>query len=176
MRFQGSNYASAASMILACNWLPHPECIAIRQHVMDDAHALLCSSHAHRATSSPSFLEQNRVQPPRHARLERARNAMTARVRPCLECGRPAAGSRCPEHALPPRGQPHRRARAAVLALATRCAVCGDAPTRDNPLTLGHLRARANGGGLERSNLQAECRRCNLAQGALDRGLAGISR
>lgn len=145
-------------------------CLAIDQHVMDDAYALLCSSNAHRATRSTSFLEPNLVQPPGHARLERARNAMTARVRPCLECGRPAAGSRCPEHALPPRGQPHRRARVAVLAMATRCAVCGEAPTPENPLTLGHLRSRANRGGLEPSNLQAECRRCNLSNGALDRG------
>jgi hypothetical protein len=126
---------------------------------MDDAHTLLCSSHAHRATSSSSFLEPNLVQPPAHARLERARNAMTARVRPCLECGRPAAGSRCPEHALPPRGQPHRRARAAVLASATRCAVCGDAPTPDNPLTLGHLRARANGDRLYAEHMAAKRQR-----------------
>ena len=86
---------------------------------------------------------------------------------PCLRS--PVSGSRCPEHALAPRGYAHRRARAAVLSVATRCAVCGEAPTRDNPLTLGHLKARANGGGLEPSNLQAECRRCNLSQGATDR-------
>ena len=63
-----------------------------------------------------------------------------------------------------------------IVGLEPRCwqrlpvaLVCGDVPTLDNPLTLGHRRARTNGGTLEPSNLQAECRRCNLSHGALDR-------
>jgi hypothetical protein len=67
-----------------------------------------------------------------------------------------------------PRGRPHRRTRAEVLAHATRCAVCGEAPTADNPLTLGHRIARANGGSLDLSNLEPQCRRCNLRIGARD--------
>jgi 5-methylcytosine-specific restriction endonuclease McrA len=55
-----------------------------------------------------------------------------------------------------------------VLAHATRCAVCGEAPAADNPLTLGDRIARANGGSLDLSNLEPQCRRCNLRIGARD--------
>jgi len=59
------------------------------------------------------------------------------------------------------RGHAHRKARAQVLAGATHCATCGCTPTKDNPLTLGHIKARADGGTLDRSNLMAQCARCN---------------
>ncbi len=95
-------------------------------------------------------------------------------LRPCLICGTPAKGSRCAKHALPPRGAAHRRARKQVLAGATVCAECGQPPTPDNPLTLGHVVARAHGGGLEPSNTQAECKRCNLSKG-VGMGAGGVA-
>jgi 5-methylcytosine-specific restriction endonuclease McrA len=92
---------------------------------------------------------------------------MTTPLRPCLTCGRPARGTRCADHRIPPRSsRPHRRARAHVLANATRCHTCGQPPTPGNPLTLGHLVPHSHGGTLDLDNLVAECARCNYSRGA----------
>lgn len=91
-------------------------------------------------------------------------------LRPCAHrgCRRllPHGTTRCPDHQLEPRGWRHQQARKLVLADATRCATCGCLPTPGNELTLGHIVARAAGGGLARANLRAECKKCNYSRGA----------
>ncbi len=57
-----------------------------------------------------------------------------------------------------------------MLADASTCAVRGCTATPDNPLTLGHRLARANGGTLSLENLQPECARCNHTRGATPAG------
>ena len=87
-------------------------------------------------------------------------------MRPCLVCGKPSRASRCAAHQLPPRNTPeYNAARRIVLGNATVCALCGEPPTLQDPLTLGHIKARAHGGGLELSNLQAEHSSCNKRKG-----------
>lgn len=59
-----------------------------------------------------------------------------------------------------------------VLRNATRCAICGMPPTKDDPLTCGHIVARAEyvargyavDDANELSNMQAEHRSCNNAK------------
>ncbi|MER7126761.1 HNH endonuclease signature motif containing protein [Micrococcus luteus] len=63
-------------------------------------------------------------------------------------------------------GWSHQQAARIVLANADRCAVCGGAPTEDNPLTAGHIIARADGGTNDPSNYRAECRTCNYGRRA----------
>jgi 5-methylcytosine-specific restriction protein A len=102
---------------------------------------------------------------------------------PCLGCGKviPPGNSRCPpcrsahsrsrdaqrgtrqERGL---GRDHEVIRAELLATATVCAMCGLPPTPTDPLTAGHIRARANGGTNEASNYQAEHASCNYGKGS----------
>lgn len=97
--------------------------------------------------------------------------------RPCLDCGTPTPGSRCPtcqarktmargtrqQRGL---GRDHELMRAALLSTARVCALCGLPPTATDPLTAGHKVARANGGTNEASNYQAEHASCNYSKGA----------
>jgi hypothetical protein len=81
-------------------------------------------------------------------------------------CGRIIPrGPRCPAHRLPPRGRPHRRLRPQVLAEEALCWRCGKPARRGDPLVLGHVIARAQGGPLERWNVHAEHRSCDARAG-----------
>lgn len=60
----------------------------------------------------------------------------------------------------------HRRLRAQVLAEERLCWICGGPGTPDDPLTLDHVIARANGGTHVRPNGRAAHRSCNSARGA----------
>jgi 5-methylcytosine-specific restriction endonuclease McrA len=55
---------------------------------------------------------------------------------------------------------------AIVLSEEGLCRLCGQPPRPDDPLEVHHLRARADGGGDERSNLAAAHRSCNSKRGA----------
>lgn len=48
-----------------------------------------------------------------------------------------------------------------VVARSSVCAICGEPPTEDNPLTLDHRVPISRGGSSDPSNLQAACRSCN---------------
>jgi 5-methylcytosine-specific restriction endonuclease McrA len=80
-------------------------------------------------------------------------------------CGRLTRTSRCPAHRLPPRGRLHRRVRAQVLAEETRCWLCGDPGSTEDPLTLDHVVPRALGGPTTRANGRAAHLSCNLKRG-----------
>lgn len=111
-------------------------------------------------------------------------------LRPCLgvhgdPCGRLTKGSRCPDHQT----EILRRREAARLPWTTRygndwqrkakrfvgaakaggqgCVYCGQTTDYDqdeqfNPLQAGHIVAREDGGSNDLSNIQLECRRCNV--------------
>jgi hypothetical protein len=92
-------------------------------------------------------------------------------LNPCLECGRPTSGPRCVRHRVR-RESPRRRGgydaeyernRAAVLAGATVCWVCGQPFTADDPPTADHVKLRVDGGGNERGNLAPAHASCNSA-------------
>jgi 5-methylcytosine-specific restriction enzyme A len=92
--------------------------------------------------------------------------------RPCLVCGRPTNGSRCPEHTIERPDWRRRgydaeydRNRRALLAVSTRCAVCGLPSMLNDPLTADHIVPRSEGGGNEQSNLRAVHRSCNQRRG-----------
>lgn len=102
-------------------------------------------------------------------------------LRPCLDCGKPAAGTRCPAHKAQHarerearRGTPsqrgldasHRRQVAALKREAgpiTCCPRCGRPITPANPISGEHAIARAHGG-TEVTGLI--CRSCNSSAGA----------
>jgi 5-methylcytosine-specific restriction endonuclease McrA len=70
-------------------------------------------------------------------------------LRPCITCGRPTSGSRCPAHTLRNGStRSWRRIRAQILALDNyRCQIC------DEPATeVDHIRPVADGGTHHRSN------------------------
>lgn len=50
---------------------------------------------------------------------------------------------------------------AQIVSAARFCAICGEPPTRENPLTLDHRVPISRGGSSDPSNLQAACRSCN---------------
>jgi len=92
--------------------------------------------------------------------------------RPCLDCGRPTLGTRCPEHErayrLPYTTPGYRARRAAVIEAEPWChtaPVCPypDSGTPANPLTADHSVPLAQGGGS--SQLVPLCRRCNGSRG-----------
>ena len=85
--------------------------------------------------------------------------------RMCVVCGRKTKTGRCPEHQLPPRGRPHRRVRAQVLAEESICWLCGKPGTVDDPLTLDHVVPRAHGGPTARANCRAAHSSCNKRRG-----------
>lgn len=100
---------------------------------------------------------------------------MTRARRPCLVCGTPSTGSRCPDHTLPARGRQHRRVRAHVLLEETRCHLCGKPGRADDPLTYDHVIPRSHGGPTIRANGRAAHASCNGRRGANPlRGEGGI--
>jgi 5-methylcytosine-specific restriction protein A len=105
-------------------------------------------------------------------------------LRPCLTCGRPSPGSRCPEHTrarqrardLARSGDPIRVFRRSAAWIrtsrefrATHPAVCMLCGATDRPLTTGHIipLAQCLGSGLELDwgNLRVECTPCQNRQG-----------
>lgn len=95
-------------------------------------------------------------------------------LRPCLTCGEPCEGARCPQHRRPDR-RPSRQQRGydeAWTRLSKRararqpwCLDCGS--TED--LTGDHLHALALGGrrrGLTLADVAVRCRSCNAKRGA----------
>jgi Ribbon-helix-helix protein, copG family len=62
---------------------------------------------------------------------------VSRRLRPCLVCGRPSGGARCPEHAVPRRGWAHERASKQVRLEETSCWICGEPAKPGDPLTGG---------------------------------------
>ena len=99
--------------------------------------------------------------------------------KPCLDCGQPADGNRCPEHQLAntrkreqaragtrnrsyDRGDYRRRA-ALVRAGASRCYLCGEGSKPDDPWQADHLiPIQKNGGG--EGPLLAAHRSCNISR------------
>jgi 5-methylcytosine-specific restriction endonuclease McrA len=90
-------------------------------------------------------------------------------LRACLICGtpfQPTKGntSRCDQHQLRkrPRGRPHRRAAAALIAASDGiCAICGEPFTAADPPVCDHITPLAYGGSDHPTNLQATHRSCN---------------
>lgn len=96
---------------------------------------------------------------------------------PCLICGRPAIGSRCSTHALPPRSRPSPSQRGydykwqALSRLARALSpICADCGALDD-LTADHLRWPA----YTLDDVEVVCRRCNSARGALRGGGSPLS-
>ena len=85
-------------------------------------------------------------------------------LRSCLVCGRPTQRSRCPDHPRP-EARRNQRLRRAVASTAIVCPVCGDYPTRANPMTADHINPQINGGQDTPSNPRPMCRRCNSQRG-----------
>ena len=88
-------------------------------------------------------------------------------ARVCSHPGCPAltSSTRCAAHAMPARGRPHRR-NSSHLAGATRCAVCREPFTEENPMERGHIIPLEAGGTNDPSNYRAECRVCNRGRAA----------
>ncbi len=95
-------------------------------------------------------------------------------LKPCLVCGTPTRGSRCPAHKLTgrPRGNAFEPTRMAVAARdGWTCALCGERidPTLRRPhpraLHVDHETPRAHGGPDTPSNYRATHARCNLRKG-----------
>ena len=97
-------------------------------------------------------------------------------TRPASPCGNPACPKLrpCPDHELPDYrtertvglstaergyGPAWRQLRAQVLAEEPRCQLCGASAT-----DVDHITPKARGGGDERSNLRALCRRCHMQE------------
>lgn len=82
----------------------------------------------------------------------------------CLAgCGRLTTASRCEVCSQPLRRlrRAERSIAAAVVASADVCAICGEPPTADDPLTLDHIVPVSRGGRAEPRNVQAAHRTCN---------------
>ena len=102
---------------------------------------------------------------------------------PCLDCGRPADGSRCPEHATnfdrqrnleatrrrrgqggrPQYSGAHRKQGGRVRAQARECWICGGGPRPNDPWQADHVipvAAKQGGGGV----LAAAHRSCNIGR------------
>lgn len=69
----------------------------------------------------------------------------------------------------------YRKARAQVLANATRCHICGQPPTNTDPLVADHIVPVADNGTDHPSNLRPVHRSCNARRGR-GRGAGGTSR
>ncbi|MGV9536573.1 HNH endonuclease [Streptosporangium sandarakinum] len=105
--------------------------------------------------------------------------------RACLDCGTPTHGNICPpclkvrerkRGTTAQRGLAgdHARMSRHFKAIGATCACpgcswhegpCARLGTPDNPITAGHIVARAKGGTSEPGNYRPECRRCNSAKG-----------
>ncbi len=101
--------------------------------------------------------------PPR--RCSNCRNLYDGKTRYCRPCMRAQDRAR-PTAAQRGLGYDHQKAAAGVLATATVCAVCGGPPTKDDPLTGGHIVDRQLGGTNDPSNYQAEHESCNYGKRA----------
>lgn len=90
------------------------------------------------------------------------------RLSPCLVCGTPSAGPRCPDHrkAQPYSSAEYQAARAQTLSEEDVCWICGLPATVDDPLTADHVVAVVDGGGSGRDNLHAAHESCNKSRGA----------
>lgn len=97
--------------------------------------------------------------------------------RPCLDCGRPTYGSRCPEHTRNLErgksrsrylehkfkyGGDYRARAAAVRAAATRCHICGNGFRADDPWQADHLVQGTGEGGGRSGPLAPAHRSCNI--------------
>ncbi|UUO03631.1 hypothetical protein M4D79_12115 [Mycolicibacterium novocastrense] len=95
-------------------------------------------------------------------------------LRPCLDCGQPATGPRCPEHTIDTKPTAHQRGYdIAWQRLSKRarrlqpfCTDCGS--TED--LQCDHLPSawarKAAGKSIRLQDVEVVCRACNLARGA----------
>lgn len=103
--------------------------------------------------------------------------------KPCIDCGTPTNGTRCPQHETRHRTKVNRtqtltrRARggrpqysgawakqsAAIRNTATTCWLCGDGPRPDDPWQADHLLPAAITGGAPGPALPAH-RSCNIAR------------
>jgi 5-methylcytosine-specific restriction endonuclease McrA len=101
----------------------------------------------------------------RHGQVTRA-------LRPCLDCGRPALGSRCPDHQRPsvPRHRNYRDLRDRLIATITTCYLCGQPLGDRADLELDHIIGRAQGGSHDPSNLAPVHRHCHATKDASMRG------
>jgi 5-methylcytosine-specific restriction protein A len=93
--------------------------------------------------------------------------------RPCLTCGTPTGGTRCPtchrNHDRTRRPTPNQRgydatykaARRAILAGGPACAICHTAPAT----TIDHITPVSLGGSNELTNLRPACHPCNSGRG-----------
>ena len=90
------------------------------------------------------------------------------RRRACIKCGRPRHGSRCEEHAIPPRDRKRasQAAIAAFVATVTRCGICGEGARPNDPFVCDHIIPRAHGGSDNPTNWQGAHRSCNGRKGA----------
>lgn len=97
-------------------------------------------------------------------------------MRPCLDCGRPTSGSRCPAHQRDyerRRGTPAERGydkawRALVanaISLTPWCCECGST----DDLTGDHIVPLSKGGRSVASNVRVLCRSCNSSKGGRGR-------
>lgn len=89
-------------------------------------------------------------------------------MRTCLACGRITAGRYCTSCALTTKtyaSQEYKANRAALLATATQCWVCGGKPTADDPFTADHIVGLGAGGSHAMTNLQPAHESCNKSRG-----------
>lgn len=89
--------------------------------------------------------------------------------RPCLICGTPTTGSRCPSHAL--RRNKHlsdAHLDGVYLRDGAKCQLCGEPVTRRDA-TLDHVVSLADGGSDHPSNLRLAHRSCNSSRGPGER-------
>lgn len=79
-------------------------------------------------------------------------------LKPCIACGAPSRGSRCPEHTRNGSTRSWRTLRAAILARDRYvCQLCGQ-PANE----VDHIIRVVDGGQDHAGNLRALCRACNL--------------
>jgi 5-methylcytosine-specific restriction endonuclease McrA len=90
------------------------------------------------------------------------------RTKPCLICGTPSHGPRCPQHTTPRayNTAEYQAARRVMLAGATRCWICGLPATPSNPLEADHTHPISEGG-TPAGPLRAAHHTCNARRGAL---------
>jgi hypothetical protein len=110
----------------------------------------------------------------RSADLAARRDTMNRGLRPCVVCGIPSRGARCPEHAVPRRGWAHERASKQVRLEEVTCWICGEPAKPGDPLTGDHIVPRISGGADVRENMRSAHRSSNSRRGAGEGGYVGI--
>jgi 5-methylcytosine-specific restriction protein A len=82
-------------------------------------------------------------------------------LKPCISCGTPSRGSRCPTHEIRNGStRQWRSTRAAILARDHwQCQICGHRAEH-----VDHILPLAHGGTDAPSNLRATCTGCNLSR------------